>query len=180
MTNGTPALTLRVVRVEELTAAERKTIIDLCSAAYAERFDHLFETLPNSIHVLAYLDDVIVSHAEWVMRWLQPEGRTPLRTAYVEAVATAPAHQRHGFATSVMRELKEHIDDFDLAALSPSDHHFYERLGWELWRGPLAIRTERGVLSTPDEEVMILRLPRTPRLDVNSQLTAEWRVGELW
>src|SRR5919204_1665780 len=110
MTNGTPALTLRVVRVEELSPAERKTIIDLCSAAYDERFDHLFETLPNSIHVLAYIDDVIVSHAEWVTRWLQPEGEKVLRTAYVEAVATAREQQRRGFATVVMRKLSEHID----------------------------------------------------------------------
>ena len=34
---------------------------------------------------------------------------------------------------------------------------------------------------TPDETVMILRLPRTPPdLDLDAPLSAEWRRGELW
>lgn len=54
------------------------------------------------------------------------------------------------------------------------------RLGWETWRGPLFIRTADGLLPTPDEDVMIRRLPRTPALDVTQSLSAEWRQGELW
>ena len=58
---------------------------------------------------------------------------------------------------------------------------FYERLGWELWRGRLGIRTLQGIESTPeDEEVMIMRLGKTPELDLKAFLTAEWRKGELW
>ncbi len=57
---------------------------------------------------------------------------------------------------------------------------YYERLGWELWCGPLAIRTERGLVATPGEEVMILRLSKTPALDLDHRLTAEWRQGEVW
>jgi aminoglycoside 2'-N-acetyltransferase I len=56
----------------------------------------------------------------------------------------------------------------------------YARLGWELWRGPLFVRTDAGLMPTPDEEVMILRLPRTTPLDLDSPLSAEWREGELW
>ena len=71
---------------------------------------------------------------------------------------------------------------WELAALSPSDEDFYERRGWELWRGPLAIRRDGHLeASPPDEQVMIRRLPRTPAtLDVTTLLTAEWREGELW
>lgn len=83
-----------------------------------------------------------------------------LRTAFVEAVATAPEHQGKGFASAVLRELATHITSYDLGALSPSEAAFYERLGWELWRGPLGIRTEHGLKPTPGEEAMILRLPR--------------------
>jgi aminoglycoside 2'-N-acetyltransferase I len=37
------------------------------------------------------------------------------------------------------------------------------------------------MLPTPaEEQVMILRLPKTPPLDPNAPLSAEWREGELW
>ena len=45
---------------------------------------------------------------------------------------------------------------------------------------PLVIRTDKGLLPTPKDRVMVLRLPRTPKLDVEAPLTAEWREGELW
>jgi aminoglycoside 2'-N-acetyltransferase I len=173
-------ITFEVKPAEDLTTAQRAEIISLCSAAYEEDFDRLFELLPNSTHVLARLGRKLVSHAAWVTRWLQPEGHELLRTAYVEAVATAPEYQGRGFATAVMQELGAQIGSYDLGALSPSDPAFYERLGWELWRGPLAIRMESSLLPTPDEEVMILRLESTPKLDLRSRLTAEWRSGELW
>ena len=108
-----------------------------------------------------------------------------MRTAYVEAVATAPGHQRKGLATAVLQRLGEVVaadPSWELAALSPSDAAFYERLGWELWRGPLAIRRDGRLEPSPDDEqVMIQRLPRTPAtLDTTTLLTAEWREGELW
>jgi len=53
-------------------------------------------------------------------------------------------------------------------------------MGWQSWRGPLAIRTEAGLLATPGEAVMILRLPHTPPLALDGPLSAEWRIGELW
>jgi aminoglycoside 2'-N-acetyltransferase I len=103
----------------------------------------------------------------------------------VEAVATAPAHRRQGLATLVLRHLFDAVTAdpaWQLCALSPAQVSLYERAGWELWRGPPAIR--RGTVlepSPPDEQVMIRRLPGTPAsLDLTSLLTAEWRVGELW
>jgi aminoglycoside 2'-N-acetyltransferase I len=116
----------------------------------------------------------------WVTRWLQPGTLPVLRTAFVEAVATDPAYQGRRLATAVMRALHAGILDFDLGGLSPARYGLYTRLGWELWRGPLFIRTDDGPLATPDEEVMILRLPRTPPLDLDVSLSAEWREGELW
>jgi len=94
---------------------------------------------------------------------------------------TEEAYRDRGFATAMMRRLASEIRDFDLAALSPFSVAYYERLGWELWRGPLWIRTEDGPLPSPaDEAVMILRLPHTPILDLRQPLSAEWREGELW
>jgi aminoglycoside 2'-N-acetyltransferase I len=103
-----------------------------------------------------------------------------LRTAYVEGVATEPALQGRGYATGAMRALQAEIRDFDIAALSPFDVSWYSRLGWVPWRGPLFIRTESGLQPTPGETVMILRLARTPALDVTRSLSVEWRPGEPW
>jgi aminoglycoside 2'-N-acetyltransferase I len=169
-----------------LTAAARAEIIGLCEAAYQEDFSHLFEQLPASVHVMARDDrGRLLSHAEFVPRWLQPGGLGFLRTAYIEAVATAPGERRRGLATAVLRRLIDVVAadlTWDLAALSPSDAGFYERRGWELWRGPLAIRRDGHIAPSPDDEqVMIRRLPRTPAtIDPTALLTAEWREGELW
>ena len=116
----------------------------------------------------------------WLTRWLQPGDSQPLRTAYVELVATTPEVQRRGYASSLLERFPSEVPDFDLAALSPATATLYARLGWEFWRGPLAVRTERGLVPTPEDQVMILRLPTTPVLDRNGPLSVEWRPGEVW
>jgi aminoglycoside 2'-N-acetyltransferase I len=176
---------LDVVSCDALSPIVRAEVIALCESAYKEDFSQLFELLPGSVHLLARNErGALVSHAEFVPRWLQASGYEIMRTAYVEAVATAPGHQRKGIATTVLQRLGEVVaadPGWDLAALSPSDAAFYERLGWELWRGPLAIRRAGRLEPSPeDEQVMIRRLPRTPLLDTTALLTAEWREGELW
>jgi aminoglycoside 2'-N-acetyltransferase I len=176
----TSELTFHVAPADHLTPSQRQTTIDLCAAAYGESFTNLFTSLSGSTHVLAFRHRELVSHAAWVTRWLQPAGYPLLRTAYVEAVATAPAHQGKGYASAVMRHLAANIQTFDLGGLSPSDPAFYARFGWELWRGPLAIRQTNRLLATPDGTVMILRLPQTPPLALDLPMTAEWRLGELW
>lgn len=163
-----------------LSPAERTEIIRLCTEAYEEDFSGFFQLMPGTTHLLGRVDGELVSHLAWVTRWLQPAGGPLLETAYIEAVATAPAWQGRGFASRLLREAAGRVAACDLAALSPSDARFYARLGWESWRGPLGIRTVDGVEPTPDEEVMVLRLPRTPALDLDAPLTAEWRPGDVW
>jgi aminoglycoside 2'-N-acetyltransferase I len=177
----TNLFTFHVLTAEHLAPDQRHAVIKLCTAAYEEDFSDFFAAFPGSTHVLAYDQGELVSHAAWVTRWLQPADYPPLRTAYVEAVATAPAHQGKGFASATMRHLASHIQDFELGGLSPSDPVFYARFGWESWCGPLAIRTEQSLLDTPNEgQLMILRLPRTPPLNLDAPMSAEWRKGELW
>ncbi len=177
-----PPLQLRVRPADALTPSDRSAIVALCEAAFDEDFGRLFELLPGSTHVLAHLGGTLVSHACWVTRQLQPGALPPLRAAYVEAVATLPAYGGRGYGSAVMTRLAAEIarGDYDLGALAPARYAFYERLGWERWRGPTAIRTDRGLLPTPDDDVLILRLPRTPELDLDAPLSAEWREGELW
>ena len=180
MATSLAELELFVVPVDRLSAPARDEIVALCAAAFDENFGRMFELLPGSTHVLARLDGRLVGHACWVTRSLQPSGMRPLRTAYVEAVATDPAHQGRGIGGSVMRRPADEIRDYDLGALSPAVEAFYQRLGWEAWRGPTAIRTDQGLVPTPDDEIMILRTAQTPPLDLNAPISAEWRDGELW
>ncbi len=122
----------------------------------------------------------LVAHALWVTRWLQCSSLQPWRTAYVEAVATDERYRNQGLATLVMRRLTEEIKDFDIGALSPSSYDFYTRLGWIAWRGPLSVRRVDELVPTPNDTVMVLPLPKTPKLDIDAPLSVEWRDGELW
>jgi aminoglycoside 2'-N-acetyltransferase I len=173
-------LKVEVLHANQLTSEQLAEIHALCKRAYGKDLEHLFRTFTDATHVIGYRGSAIVSHAMWVTRWLQPGNQPPLRTAYVEMVATEPELQGHGFASAVMRRLAGAIHDFELGGLSPAEAMLYTKLGWDFWQGPLFIRTPEGLLSTPDDSVMILRLPITPPLDLTLPLSAEWREGELW
>jgi aminoglycoside 2'-N-acetyltransferase I len=152
----------------------------LCSRAYQKDFTPFLEAFTDATHVLGRVDGLLVTHACWVTRWLQCATLPPLRTAYVEAVATDKGYRNQGLATMVMKRISGEIRQFDLGALSPAEPLLYARLGWQMWRGPLFIRTGEGLRATPNGEVMVLFLPNTPPLDLDAPLSAEWRVGELW
>lgn len=173
-------------RIERITSRELPATIarelrELCAAAYDEDFSHYFDDVGPGVHLLGWEDGSLVSHAMWVSRTMYVKGAAPLAGAYIEAVATRVGSQGRGHATSLMRRIAKEIVDFDLGALSPTRPEFYGRLGWEPWRGPLAIRTIDGVVETPDESVMVLRLPRTPdNLNTRAELSVDWRPGEIW
>jgi aminoglycoside 2'-N-acetyltransferase I len=174
-------LTIDTVESQSVSQSTLLEICELCTEAYEEDFRGAFEPLGPGVHVIGRFEGRIVSHAIWVTRTLQPGRRTPLRTAYVEAVATTRQFQRRGFASQILRHLAQEIRSYELGALSPSDDAFYARLRWELWRGPLFIRTDAALNPTPGESVMILRVDNTPAdLDLDEPLSAEWRPGELW
>lgn len=173
-------LRLEVIHANHLTPQQLAAIHALCNQAYEEDLTPLFATFIDATHVLGYFEKSIVSHAMWVTRWLQAGDSPLMRTAYVEMVATRPNFQRRGFATAVTRRLADEISDFDLGGLCPAEPELYSKLGWVFWSGPLFIRTPEGAIPTPDERVMIFRLPNTPPLDLELPLSAEWREGELW
>jgi aminoglycoside 2'-N-acetyltransferase I len=155
-------------------------ILDLCTGAYGFDFEPVLKTFNNATHVLGWYRGELVTHALWITRWLQCSVMPPWRTAYVEAVATCERYRNRGFASLIMKRLAEEIKDFDIGALSIGSFHFYARLGWLLWRGPLSIRKGAELLPTPGDSVMVLSLPGTPGLDIYAPLSAEWREGELW
>ena len=175
------SLQLSVVRNEDLTPDLRASIVALCSRAYEQDFAAYFELLAGGVHMLASNDGELTSHGAWVARELRTQDLR-LNVAYIEAIATEPAFQRRGYATTIMKAIPPLLAEYDLAALSPSDAAFYERLGWRSWEGSLSYRDVRGEdIATPDEHIMILRLPRTPQtLDARATLSTDWRDIEVW
>jgi aminoglycoside 2'-N-acetyltransferase I len=174
---------IRSRRTRQLDAVTRAALVELCTVANQEDFSRLFFYLPtDGLHFIAYFDEQIVSHAVVTTRWVQPERRPVLRTAYVDALATLPAYQRRGFGTAVMREAISQIAEYDLGCLKTNRAAFFERLGWQRWRGPRAARGPDGSLTpAPDQpDILILRLASTPLLDLDRLLTIETQTGRIW
>lgn len=173
-----------VRRGSGLSVNEQAAILSLCTDAYEEDFRPFLALFTEPIHVLAWQEETLVSHLLWITRWLQIDDGPLLCTAYIEAVATDIEFRNRGLASEAMRMAVETIvqdTSYDIASLSPSDAGFYERLGWEQWRGPLLARTEIGLSAMPeDEETMIYRLPTTPELDLTCPISIEWRALEVW
>ena len=179
------------IEAGRLTSGDRAEILDLCNSAYGEDVSHLFAAYTADVHVLARMGRVLVGHGMIVTRWLQAGTGPLLRTAYIELVATAEAYRNRGIGARMMMELARYAaaNPYVLAALCPADTGLYAHLGWQYWRGPLFIRPSPNseqketpaLIPTPEERVMILRLPSTPPLDLDQPLSAEWRGGgELW
>ncbi len=181
MAENSDGVDLQVVAGKDLTFEVRQEVIALCDLAYEEDMGAILKEFVDPVHVLGYFEGRLVTHALWIERFLHPEGLPMLRTAYVEAVATHPDFRSRRFASQIMREVVEHIQDYDIGGLAPFNVEYYANLGWELWRGKLYERKDGEVLtSDPEERVMIYRLAKTPALDLDVPISVEWRVGEVW
>jgi aminoglycoside 2'-N-acetyltransferase I len=133
-------------------------------------------------HFVLEQPGTVVAHASVVERELHVAG-VPIRTGYVEAVATRPERQGEGHGSVVMEAVNRHIRNaFDLGGLGTGSQGFYERLGWRIWRGPTYVRTAAGLERSADEDgyVMVLETPTSPSLDLDAAISCEWRPGDSW
>jgi aminoglycoside 2'-N-acetyltransferase I len=182
-----PVTRLRRLPTAELTPDETAAIRRLLDDAFGDDEEERFtqedwEHAIGGVHLILEVDGTIVAHASVVERRLEIGGR-PLRTGYVEAVATAPAHQDRGHGSAVMEAVGEIIRaGFELGALGTGSHRFYERFGWRTWRGPSSVRGPQGEIPTPEDDgfIMILATPRTPALDLTAPISCGWRPGDVW
>lgn len=179
---------IRRLATTQLEPDELTAIRALLDAAFEsgddeERFtDDDWDHALGGVHVVADVDGTIVAHASVVERRIEVGGR-PLRTGYVEAVATLPDWQRRGLATQVMRAIADEIAArYELGMLGTAEHGFYGRLGWRTWAGPSSVRMPNGERLTPDEDgyLMVLETPTTPTLDPRAPISCEWRPGDVW
>jgi aminoglycoside 2'-N-acetyltransferase I len=183
---GTDETRLRALSTGALTPGEVDVLRQLMDEAFAADehggfTDEDWEHALGGTHLLAEEAGGIVGHAAVVERDIRVAGR-PLRTGYVEAVATAVDRQRSGIGTRLMREVASLLAPYELGVLGTGSHGFYERLGWVTWRGPSSVRTTEGERPTPEEDgyIMVLRTPLTPTLDLDDPISCEWRPGDVW
>ena len=178
---------IRRVPTDELSAAEVDQIRAVLLAAF-EKDEHGgfaeedWQHALGGTHFLLEQDGEIVTHASVVERWLHVAG-VPIRTGYVEAVATSPGHQGRGFGSAVMREVNALVAaEYDLGALGTGSQGFYERIGWQIWRGHSYVRMPAGDEPTLDEDgyIMVLLTPASPAVDLEASISCEWRPGDVW
>ena len=175
---------LRVCESGRLSSAELRAIRGLLDEAFAGDFsDHDWEHALGGWHALITERAAIVAHASVVPRRIEV-GTRVLHVGYVESVAVASARQRSGLGTAVMEPINDLIrTHFELGALSTGAWHFYERLGWERWKGPTWIRRPDGSRirsAEEDDAVMVLRPRRALGIDLAAAITCEERPGESW
>ena len=180
-------LRLRRIRTRDLTPAEVAAIRALMLVAFGpdddERFtDDDWDHAVGGVHFVLDLNGELVAHASVVERQLQVDGH-PLRTGYVEAVATAPERQGAGLGSHVMADATAYVlDRFELGALGTGHHRFYERLGWRTWTGPSFVRTADGISRTAEDDgyIMVLLTPSSPPLELTASISCDWRPGDVW
>ena len=178
---------LRMLQTEEIGPERLDELTRLCEAAFGEPFASVWERVGPGIHVLGEAGGRIASHAMIVDRrlYLGHEADVAIDVGYVENVATLPELQGQGYGAGVMREIGRVIDaEYALGALATGSNAFYEKLGWETWRGPTSVRMpdgERVRSAREDGHIMVLRTPQTPpSLDLAAPIAVDWRSGEPW
>jgi aminoglycoside 2'-N-acetyltransferase I len=133
-------------------------------------------------HVVVLDDGAVVAHAAVVPRAIDVAGR-PLRTGYVEAVASRPDRQGEGLGSAAMAAVAGLVRaEHEMGALSSSSWGFYARLGWERWQGPTYVRSGARTVRTEDEDdgVMVLRFGPSAGVDLSAPISCESRPGDDW
>jgi aminoglycoside 2'-N-acetyltransferase I len=167
--------TTRIVSKTDLTDA----VFDLLLTAHGGLYDQEAFWPADSFHAVVYEGHQPVGHAGVLTRKLYVAGR-PIETAYVEYVSAEP--KLHGYGSMAMEAIENEIRQrgFLLAGLATGSPEFYERLGWQRWRGATAYRAPDGaIVPAPDEIVMVLDLGAG--VDLDAPIECDWRaVGDIW
>jgi aminoglycoside 2'-N-acetyltransferase I len=177
------SVSARVLPTARLEEPVVEAVRRLCDAAFGGTFsdDDWLHALGGH-HVLVEDGTQVVAHAAVVPRELIV-GERPYRTGYVEAVATAPARQREGLGTLAMRSVDAVLRrSFAMGGLSTGEWGFYEKLGWERWRGPTYVRDGVHVTRTSDDDgsIMVLRYGPSAAVDLTMAITCTTRAGDVW
>ncbi len=176
-------MTVTLVHTAQLAPVTRRAARVLVERAFGGAFseddwDHAL----GGLHALVHDGADLVAHGALVQRRVLHDGRT-LRVGYVEAVAVHPALRRRGYASSVMSSLEDVVRSaHELGALSATEDGaaLYRSRGWQPWRGSTWALTPEGRVRTPEDDDAVFVLPASADLDLDGELTCDWREGDVW
>ena len=172
--------TAHTAQLDDATLAAARALVE---QAFAGEFDaHDWEHALGGMHALAFADGELVGHASVVQRRLLHAGRA-LRTGYVEGVGVRADHRRRGLGATLMAALDPVLrGGYELGALGATDaaQRLYAAAGWQPWRGPLSALTPAGIVRTPDADGAVYVLALGVALDLDAELTCDWRDGDVW
>jgi aminoglycoside 2'-N-acetyltransferase I len=136
----------------------------------------------GGMHAIAWDDGELVGHAALIQRRLV-HGDRALRAGYVEGVGVRADWRRRGVGAALMEPLERLLRGaFDLGALGATDDgaRLYQARGWQRWRGPLFALTPGGIVRTAADDGGVYVLPLGAPLDLDGELTCDWRDGDVW
>jgi aminoglycoside 2'-N-acetyltransferase I len=166
----TPSHLLEAVRLFVVEAFDRRFS--------AEDWEHT----AGGWRVIAFSGEDPVAHAAVVPRTLRV-GERAFEAGYVEGVATRAGQHGRGLGTAVMAEISDLVRrNFELGGLSTSRRSFYQRVGWDPWRGPSFVEHEGDLIRTPDEDdgIMVLRFGPSADVELDAPIVCQSRPGDDW
>lgn len=155
--------------------------------AFAGEFtDADWEHSLGGMHALICDHGALIAHAAVVQRRLMYRD-IALRCGYIEAVAVREDWRGQGLARAVMDAMEQVLRGaYQIGALSASEagRQIYMSRGWLPWRGPTSVLAPAGVKRTPDDDtalfVLPVSLPDNLELDTTTEITCDWRDGDVW
>jgi aminoglycoside 2'-N-acetyltransferase I len=164
----------------DLDDATKTAIRALMESVFPRMDDNDFDHAQGGMHALLFEDGALIGHASVVQRRLLHGGRA-LRTGFIEGVAVRPDRQRRGLGHELMAALERIVHGgYELGALGSSEmgELLYAARGWERWRGPTFVLAPDGIRRTEGASVWVL--PGSAPLDLDGELTADFRAGAPW
>jgi len=173
---------LRTAHTADLDSATRKAARALLDDVFDDMTDDDWEHALGGVHALVWEGAELIGHGAVIQRRLLNGGRA-LRTGYVEAVGVRSDHRGRGHGAAMMGALERVVRGaYELGALGATDAgaEFYKARGWQLWQGPSSALTPAGIKRTEEEDGCIYVFPLEADLDLSSELTCDWRDGDVW
>lgn len=180
---------VRIVATAALAPEERRALRAFLDHAYDGDFsDDDWDHACGGHHVLRLDEEGILAHGSVGGRTLSCDGKI-LRAGYVEAVAVRADARARGHGRVVMEALHGLVRErFDIGVLCAAVDGYYDRLGWERWRGltyvagPAGLEARDGWVRTAEEDggIFVLRTACTPELDLDAPIVCEPRAGDDW
>jgi aminoglycoside 2'-N-acetyltransferase I len=174
---------LRTAHTADLDPADLKAARALLDEVFnGEVTEYDWEHALGGVHALVWDGPTLIGHGSVTQRRLLHQGRA-LRAGYVEAVAVRADRQRQGHGAAMMGALERVLRGaYDLGALGATDEgaRFYAARGWKLWRGPSSALTPTGIRRTTEDDGCLYVFELAVPLDLDGELTCDWRDGDVW